>query len=221
MSTNDVPGAKKENQDELGVGDWAEADGGQSLIFVKSAENDRVIYEVYDLSHEPVLQYTDAMKIEDFKKQFTWDPKSRRGSLRSIRWTWHDKRPFPWDKVIKAGARDGARFASAEDELENAEKIQKSRERLKKGKKPTGKRDPHTGAPEMEEDDAVKTAEVDDGEESESAAATVAKQRKLEAKPFDPKMHEHKVEQQVGKTGVGIWKRIQGALDGFRNPPEK
>lgn len=43
-----------------------------------------------------------------------------------IRWTWHDKTPFPWDRVIKAGVRPGPRRASAEDHLSEAARIAES-----------------------------------------------------------------------------------------------
>ena len=51
----------------------------------------------------------------------------------SIKWTWHDKTPFPWDRVIDAGARAGTRHAHADDLLNAAEKVAKSR-KLRKNK---------------------------------------------------------------------------------------
>ena len=122
MSTNDVPGYKDENNDELAMGSWAEHDDG-SLILVESTEGDRVVYSVFDMSTTPITEYRDAMPTKDFEKQFSWDPKSKKG----IKWTWHDKTAFPWDRIIKNGAKDGLRHASAEDLLTAAERVAKSR----------------------------------------------------------------------------------------------
>lgn len=121
MSTNDVPGAKPENHDELAMGCWAEhADG--SLILVESTEGGRVIYSIFDMSKDPITEYRDAMAEGAFKKVFSWKPESE------DKWTWHDKTPFPWERVIRSGARDGIRYASAEDHLTAAERIRRSRE---------------------------------------------------------------------------------------------
>jgi hypothetical protein len=118
MSTNDVPGANPANSDQLRMGCWAEHNDG-SLIFVKSVEGSRVIYEMYDTSVNPIIQYTDAMKEEAFKKQFSWNPSDKN----SIKWTWHDKTAFPWDRIIKHGARDGVSFASAQDQISAAARV--------------------------------------------------------------------------------------------------
>lgn len=111
MSTNDVPGHKPENNDELAMGAWAEHEDG-SLILVESVEGGRVIYSVFDMEPEPITEYRDAMPQDDFEERFSWDDDGDR-------WTWHDKTPFPWDRVIRQGSRAGERFASADD-LENA-----------------------------------------------------------------------------------------------------
>jgi len=60
MSTNDVPGHNPVNNDELRSNCWAEHDDG-SLILVQSTEGGRVIYMMFDLSVEPVVEYRDAM----------------------------------------------------------------------------------------------------------------------------------------------------------------
>lgn len=124
MSTNDVPGANPVNADKLGVGCWAEHEDG-SLIFVESTEGGRVIYSVFDTSEKPVIEYRDSMAEGAFKKQFSWMPSD--GSTKD-KWTWHDKSPFPWDRIIKKGARDGRRDVSAEETLTAAARIRKSRE---------------------------------------------------------------------------------------------
>jgi hypothetical protein len=121
MSTNDVPGAVPSNNDELKMGCWAEHDDG-SMIFVKSTEGDRVIYEMFDTSQDPIVVYTDAMPLKDFEKKFSYDPKILAGQ----KWVWHDKTPMPWNKVIKAGARDGLGYASAADQLAAAARVAQS-----------------------------------------------------------------------------------------------
>lgn len=120
MSTNDVPGANQHNNDELAMGCWAEHDDG-SLIFVESTEAFRVIYSIFDVAKVPPIEYRDAMPEAQFKRTFSWKP-----GTKSERWTWHDKTPFPWDRVIKAGASDGGRLASAEAILTAAERVAES-----------------------------------------------------------------------------------------------
>jgi len=123
MSTNDVPGAKPENHDQLAMGCWAEhADG--SLIVVESTEGGRIIYSIFDMAKKPIVEYRDSMAEAEFKKTLSWDPKDKK----SERWTWHDKTPFPWDRIIKEGASDGTRFAHADDLETAAERVRKSRE---------------------------------------------------------------------------------------------
>lgn len=121
MSTNDVPGHKAENRDQLAMGCWAEHEDG-SLIFVESTEGGRVIYSIFDVARKPITEYRDAMAEGGFKKIFSWKGKD------DIRWTWHDKTPFPWDRIIREGARDGARFADVEEQLSAAERVRRSRE---------------------------------------------------------------------------------------------
>lgn len=129
MSTNDVPGHNPKNADVLAMGCWAESADG-SLIFVESVENGRVIYSMFDAAFTPVVEYRDAMPELEFKTVFSWkaDRKAVQGKPAAkvpttIQWTWHDKTPFPWDRVIKKGAKDGARFASAADQLSDAQRV--------------------------------------------------------------------------------------------------
>lgn len=119
MSTNDVPGANPTNADTLHMGCWGEHEDG-SLIFVKSTEGDRVIYEMYDPNQTPILFFQDAMVEDGFKKKYSWDPTNPNKSFG--KWTWHDKSAFPWDTVIKA-ARPGLQHASAADQLSAAQKV--------------------------------------------------------------------------------------------------
>lgn len=120
MSTNDVPGAVAANNDELGMGCWAESaeKGDQSPIFVESTENDRVIFSVFDLSKNPITEYRDSMVKTEFEKYFSWNSNAKKP-----KWTWHDKTAFPWNRIIKAGATDGLKFASAADQLSAAERV--------------------------------------------------------------------------------------------------
>lgn len=120
MSTHDVPGANPANGDDLHAGCWAEHDDG-SLIFVEGAEGGRVIYSVFDMAQDPPIEYRDAMPEKVFKKTFTAD-----GSKPDMVWTWHDKTPFPWDRVIKKGIKDGVRLPSADDIKTAAQRVAES-----------------------------------------------------------------------------------------------
>jgi hypothetical protein len=123
VATTDVPGVNPGNGDVLKQGCWAESPDG-SLLFVTSTENGRVIYSIFDMSKPRVVEYRDAMDEVAFKRRFTAATGSK------VIWTWHDKAPFPWDSVIKRGAEDGARLASAEDILDHADDVADSRRRL-------------------------------------------------------------------------------------------
>jgi hypothetical protein len=125
MSTNDVPGANPRNADELAMGCWADHEDG-SLILVESTEGNRVIYSIFDMAKEPPVEYRDAMPTASFNSTFSWSPTKRSANEK---WTWHDKTPFPWDRIIKHGAKDGSRLPAAEYVLNAAERIIESRER--------------------------------------------------------------------------------------------
>lgn len=124
MSTSDVPGANPANNDQLAMGCWAEHSDG-SLIFVESTEGGRVIYSVFDMSKEPPIEYRDAMPEGSFKNTFTWKPGKSTGTPNE-KWTWHDKTPFPWDRVIKRGVTDGPRHPSADHLMSAAERVAQS-----------------------------------------------------------------------------------------------
>ncbi len=131
MSTPDVPGHNPENNDELRVGAWAECaePGDDSMIFVLAVRNDSVYYAMYDMSRDPPARYDDAMETDEFKKFFSFDPAKARGKHKAksvagtIKWTWHDKTPFPIERVIKKGAKPGPSFSSADDLLSAAERV--------------------------------------------------------------------------------------------------
>jgi len=127
MSTHDVPGAKKVNNDVLAMGCWAEhADG--SMIFVESTEGGRVIYSVFDISKNPPVEFRDSMPEKGFKDHFSWNPKDPN----SEKWLWKDKTPFPWDRIIKEGVPDGVRHACAHDLITSAERVAQKRELIGK-----------------------------------------------------------------------------------------
>lgn len=114
MATNAVPGAVAANYDELAVGCWAEhADG--SLIFVEGVAEGSVVYCIFDVAK--ALAYRDAMSEKGFKKQFSWDPKKKD----AIKWTWHDKTPFDWSRVMDLPP--GPAYPSAAHQLSAAEQV--------------------------------------------------------------------------------------------------
>lgn len=125
MSTNDVPGARPENHDVLAMGCWAEHEDG-SLIFVEGTEQAKVIYSVFDMSKEPPFEYRDAMPETTFKRTYSWDPKGKKPT--NEKWTWHDKTPFPWERIVQNFA-DGSRYPSAGHVATAAERIRQTRTR--------------------------------------------------------------------------------------------
>lgn len=122
MSTNDVPGFNPANNDVLANGCWASHEDG-SLLLVQSTEGGRVVYMMFDIA-DGITEYRDAMPEKQFKEIFSWSNTSKKKI--DVKWTWHDKTPFPWDRIIKDGAKDGVHYPSAEDQLSAAEKVAKS-----------------------------------------------------------------------------------------------
>ena len=134
MATHDVPGSNPANKDELSMGCWAEHDDG-SLLFVDSTEGGVVVYEMFDMSKDPPVVYRDSMSEQDFKQFFSWAPdvgsKKKKGKglfkgrqPQNEKWLWHDKTPFPWDRVL--GTQDGPAFASASGLRTAAERVAES-----------------------------------------------------------------------------------------------
>ena len=119
MSTLDVPGSNPANADQLRASCWAEHEDG-SLIYVKGTEGGQVVYEIYDMDQDPVVYYQDAMREDAFKKQFSF----KQGAAE--KWTWHDKQPMPWDRVIKSFDRPTPQMASAEDTMSAAARVAES-----------------------------------------------------------------------------------------------
>lgn len=118
MSTKDVPGAKNSNADTLAMGCWAEHEDG-SLILVESIEAGTAVYSVFDIAGDAPVEYRDAMPEAGFKTRFSWPNKD------DLQWTWHDKTPFPWDRVM-TDFPSGARRVSAAAELTAAARVARS-----------------------------------------------------------------------------------------------
>lgn len=189
MSTNDVPGHNPDNHDVLKMGAWAEHTDG-SMIFVESTEGSRVIYCMFDLAKN--LQYRDATPETSFKKTFSWDPKNPK----STKWTWHDKTPFPWDKVIGSGFQDGQDKPSADAAIAVAENIKAARARH-------FGTDPDPAMVEASNQSAAAGLGYDD-----SAAGRVAKALDLEARTIDTKDFEHLVTRTMGSVAILMDKMI-------------
>lgn len=125
MSTNDVPGANPKNQDVLAMGCWAEHEDG-SLIVVEAVEAGSVVYSIFDVAKSPPVEYRGAMPEQGFKDQFTWKAKGKGSKGKTNeQWTWHDKTPFPWDRVMR-DFPEGTRSVSATDEMAAAQRVAQS-----------------------------------------------------------------------------------------------
>jgi|SRR3990167_2583102 len=117
MATQDVPGHNPANRDRLVMGCWAEhADG--SLVHVESVEGGQVVFSIFQVTPE-VVEYRHAMAETGFKTQFSWP--NRLGE----KWTWHDKTPFPWDRVMR-NFPPGSKAPSAEAQLSAALRVARS-----------------------------------------------------------------------------------------------
>ena len=121
MATQDVPGANPANADKLAAGCWAEHRDG-SLIYVKGTENQQVVYELYDVAQVPPVYYQDAMREDAFKTQFSFPP----AGTSAEKWTWHDKTPFPWSRVMKTFDKPSPVYADVHDTLTAAARVAQS-----------------------------------------------------------------------------------------------
>jgi hypothetical protein len=121
VSTQDVPGFNPANKDVLASGCWAEHSDG-SLLFVKGTENGQVVYELYDLAQDEPVYYQDAMRDDAFKKAFTYPPVGTSPE----KWTWHDKTPFPWARVMKTFDKPRPVHADVHDTLSAAARVAES-----------------------------------------------------------------------------------------------
>lgn len=85
MSTYQVPGYRRENQDALHAGCWAEhEDGGR--VFVDAVVNDLVTYIVFNGDHAST-GVRKELPLLDFMRTFS---DGQNGDL----WLWHDKTKF-------------------------------------------------------------------------------------------------------------------------------
>lgn len=191
MSTDDVPGMNPKNQDTLHAGCWAEHTDG-TLIYVLGTENRTVLYELFELqdANNPV-EYRDSMKQHEFEKQFSYDPTNPK----SLRWTWHDKTLFPWDRVMKS-FNQGVRPVSAKKQISDASKVKKSKSKHARHAKSTTR---------------AKSVPII----AKSAAQQVADERGLTARPIEHADVAHMVERELPKGGLAarIRNKIQGAID--------
>ena len=80
-----------------------------------------MVYSIFDVGVDPPVEYRDAMPEVGFKLQFTWDPKKPQG----IKWTWHDKTAFPWDRVMK-NFPQGSKAVSAMEQMSAAQRVAES-----------------------------------------------------------------------------------------------
>lgn len=127
MATNDVPGSNPANKDKLSRGCWAEHEDGSLLYVVDIDENDRVIFNMYDLgdTQTPVF-YPHALALTDFEDTFSYNPKKKKKDIADIKWTHHDKTPFPWDKVMKVFSTPVPQNTEVANVLSAASRIAKS-----------------------------------------------------------------------------------------------
>ncbi len=201
MSTNDVPGAKPENRDTLAMGAWAEHKDG-SLILVEGTEGGKAIYSVFDMAKDPPIEYRDAMLEKDFKTTYSWDATGKKPGPNE-RWTWHDKTPFPWDRIVK-NFNDGFKSPSAAHVMTAAERIVESRQRHRDG---TG------GAAGAGGSHPVKVV-VEPA--AETAAERVATALRLEGNELDATATLDRMDRTMSKlaTGFGGMQRALNALPG-------
>lgn len=121
MASVDCPGANPVNKDVLAAGAWAEHQDG-SLLFVKGNEAGSVVYELYDVVQDPPVYYQDAMREDAFKKAYSHPPVGTSPE----KWTWHDKTPFPWSRVMKFVDKPRPSYADAHDQLSAAARVAES-----------------------------------------------------------------------------------------------
>jgi len=121
MSTEQVPGAEVENNDDLHIGCWAEHKDG-SMILVEGVTDDGiVVFSMFDFSDKKdPIEYRSSMPINGFNKSFSYNDGDDRS--KKIIWTWHDKTAFPWDRVMSQ-LRDGVKDISVNKTLSAAQRI--------------------------------------------------------------------------------------------------
>lgn len=125
MSTPDVPGYNPKNNDKLSKGNWAEHEDGSLIYVTDITPKGKVIFELIDLKNRNnPLKYTHAKDLRDFQKSFSYNPKS--SDIDQIKWTWHDKSPFPWEVVMKQLTNPTPLLPDVMDEPNAATKVAQS-----------------------------------------------------------------------------------------------
>jgi len=119
MSTNAVPGANPVNKEYLDRGAWAEDKDQTSLVHVIGKEAGSIVFQIYDLSEDPIIFYQDAMIESEFKNFFSVPPVG----TSDVVWTWHDKTDFPFDRVMKRFSSKASHHADVKDQLSVAQRI--------------------------------------------------------------------------------------------------
>jgi hypothetical protein len=202
MSTSDVPGMNPKNRDELHAGCWAEHKDG-TLLYVLGTEDQRAIYMIFELEDKKnPVEYRDTMDIRKFQREFSYnarDPKS-------ILWTWHDKTEFPWDRIL-GKFKSGVRPVSAKKQIEEAERVRRSKRKYA-GRKPV-----EGTEAEVVEDPAVASEAF-----VQSVAQLVAKRLGLKGEELKHADLAHMVEREVPKGGIAarIHSRLQKAIGKLR-----
>ena len=80
-----------------------------------------MIYSLFDVAQDPPVEYRDAMPENGFKERFSWKAKD----ADKWKWTWHDKTPFPWTRIMK-DFPSGQRPASANAIVSAAQRVAES-----------------------------------------------------------------------------------------------
>ena len=126
MATPDVPGSNPANHDKLSIGNWAEHEDGSLILIIGIDENDTVVFNLYDLddADHPVF-YPNAMTLKEFEKTFSFDPK-KKISDKNLKWTWHDKTPFAWQRVMSVFKKPQPVLANVDDTLSAAKRLKRS-----------------------------------------------------------------------------------------------
>jgi hypothetical protein len=185
MSTHDVPGHNPINNDKLAAGCWAEHDDG-SLVYVLSTEGGAVTFMIFDVGEDPPTKYIDTRPERQFKQTFSW-----KGDKSSIRWTWHDKTPFPFDRVL--GAFKPSEIKTAQDVIKEADRVKRTKRKVSKRSR--------NATALMKQEDA-------------SAARRVAASLKLRGSRLKREDIEHFVDRETTKGGfLNRLKRIFSRFD--------
>lgn len=113
MATHSVPGKKPENQDVLARGCWAEHNDG-SLLIVHGIEEGTVVYSLFGARTE----WSGRMEEDEFKTRYSFSERQDRDE--AWRWLWHDKTPFPSERIVNAGMRSSENVKPAAQRVAEA-----------------------------------------------------------------------------------------------------